>query len=80
MLDETLDLLIDEVAKLVPDVVLGAIFLVTGLLTAMLGVATLLGVATVGWSPRFVGGTDRRRRTPRGRRGRLVVSMTLRIR
>ncbi|OYR75436.1 hypothetical protein [Halorubrum ezzemoulense] len=55
MLDETLDLLIDEVAKLVPDVVLGAIFLVTGLLTAMLGVATLLGVATVGWSPRFGG-------------------------
>ncbi|MGQ3329580.1 hypothetical protein [Halorubrum sp. FL23] len=55
MLDEILDVLIDEVAKLIPDVIWGAIFLLTGLLTAMLGVTTLLGVATLGWSPRFGG-------------------------
>ena len=53
MLDEILHVFIDGVAELIPDVVWGAVFLVTGLLTAMLGVTTLLGTATTGWSPRF---------------------------
>ncbi|ELZ48481.1 hypothetical protein C464_07270 [Halorubrum coriense DSM 10284] len=55
MLDEILDVFIGEVAKLVPDVVWGAIFLLVGLLTAMLGVTTLLDVTTLGWSTRFGG-------------------------
>ncbi|MEZ3162566.1 hypothetical protein ABNG03_14570 [Halorubrum sp. RMP-47] len=55
MLDEILGLFIDEVAKLVPDVVWGALFLLIGLLTATIGVTTLLGVATLGLSPRFGG-------------------------
>jgi len=55
MLDEILDVFIGEVVKLVPDVVWGAMFLLSGVLTATLGVTTLLGVATLGWSPRFGG-------------------------
>ena len=55
MLDELFDVVIDEIAKLVPDVVWGAVFLVAGLVAAMLGVTTLLGVATLGWSPLFGG-------------------------
>jgi hypothetical protein len=55
MLDEILDVLIGELTKLIPDVVWGAIFLLTGLLTAMIGLTTLLGVATVGLSPQFGG-------------------------
>lgn len=53
MLDEIFDVVIDAIAKLVPDVVWGAVFLVAGLVTAMLGVTTLLGVATLGWPPWF---------------------------
>ncbi|WP_149797677.1 hypothetical protein [Halorubrum xinjiangense] len=55
MLDEIFDVVIGEIAKLVPDVVWGAVFLIAGLVTTMLGVTTFLGVAALGWSPRFGG-------------------------
>ena len=53
MLDDVLGLLIDEVAKLVPDVVWGAAFLITGALTAMIGVTMLLGMTTLDGSTRL---------------------------
>ena len=55
MLDEILDVLIDAVAKLVPDVVWGAVFLVTGGLTAMIGVTMILGMTTLDGSVRLGG-------------------------
>ena len=55
MLDEIFDVVIGETAKLVPDVVWGAAFLIAGLVTTTLGVTTLLGVAALGWPPRFAG-------------------------
>ncbi|MGM0448902.1 MAG: hypothetical protein ACQERM_11745 [Methanobacteriota archaeon] len=55
MLDEIFDVVIGETAKLVPDVVWGAAFLIAGLVTTTLGVTALLGVAALGWSPRFAG-------------------------
>ncbi|QUO49188.1 MULTISPECIES: hypothetical protein [Halorubrum] len=55
MLDEILDVLIDEVAKLVPDVVWGAVFLVTGALTTMLGVTMILDMTTLNGSMRLGG-------------------------
>ena len=55
MLDEIIDVLMHEVAKLVPDVVWGAIFLVTGALTTMIGVMMLLEMTTLNGSPRLGG-------------------------
>ncbi|ELZ55040.1 MULTISPECIES: hypothetical protein [Halorubrum] len=47
MLDEILDVIVGEIAKVVPDVVWGAVFLIFGVLTTAVGVATVLGVATL---------------------------------
>ncbi|ELZ32248.1 hypothetical protein R3751_13840 [Halorubrum distributum] len=55
MLDEIFDVVIDEVAKLVPDVVWGAIFLVTGALVTMTGVTMVLGMTTLNGSVRLGG-------------------------
>ncbi|MBP1903334.1 hypothetical protein J2744_003039 [Halorubrum trapanicum] len=55
MLDDIIDVLIGEVAKLVPDIVWGAVFLVTGLLTTMIGVTMVLGMTTLNGSPRLGG-------------------------
>ena len=55
MLDEIFDVLLGEIAKLVPDVVWGAIFLVTGALTTMIGVTMVLGMTTLNGSPRLGG-------------------------
>jgi hypothetical protein len=55
MLDEIFDVVIDEIAKLVPDVVWGAIFLVTGALTTMIGVTMLLEMTTLNGSVRLGG-------------------------
>ncbi|GAA0530155.1 hypothetical protein ABNG02_02515 [Halorubrum ejinorense] len=55
MLDEIFDVLIGEVAKLVPDVVWGAVFLITGALTAMIGVAMVLETTTLDGSVRLGG-------------------------
>ncbi|ELZ46603.1 hypothetical protein C463_04034 [Halorubrum californiense DSM 19288] len=53
MLDEILDVFIGEIAKLIPDVVWGAVFLVAGLLTTMIGVTMMLGMTTLNGSPQF---------------------------
>jgi len=55
MLDEIFDVIVGEIAKFVPNVVWGAVFLILGLLTTMVGVATVLDVATLDASARFGG-------------------------
>ncbi|QWC18719.1 hypothetical protein [Halorubrum sp. 2020YC2] len=55
MLDDIVDVLIGEVVKLVPDVVWGAVFLVTGALTTTVGVTMLLGTTTLTGSTRLGG-------------------------
>lgn len=55
MLDVMFDVLVDALSKLVPDVVWGAVFLLIGALATLLGVTTILGVATLLESTRLGG-------------------------